>query len=109
MRFYKVGGCVRDELLGVKPKDIDYSVVFDEGDLFDVESPFDFMVEWLENLDFKIIRDHRTGKIIGSDFYTARAHMPGEGVVDFVLARREGNYTDGRRPDSVEPGSLEDD
>ncbi len=27
IKFYKVGGCVRDELLGEKPKDIDYTVI----------------------------------------------------------------------------------
>ncbi len=26
--YYKVGGCVRDELLGLKPKDIDYVAVY---------------------------------------------------------------------------------
>jgi tRNA nucleotidyltransferase (CCA-adding enzyme) len=30
-------------------------------------------------------------------------------TADFVLARKEGEYTDGRRPDKVEPGTLEDD
>ena len=30
-------------------------------------------------------------------------------VADFVMARKDGTYTDGRRPDTVEPGSLEDD
>ena len=27
MQIYKVGGCVRDALLGIKPKDIDYVIV----------------------------------------------------------------------------------
>jgi hypothetical protein len=30
-------------------------------------------------------------------------------TADFVLARKESDYTDGRRPDAVEPGTLEDD
>ena len=32
MEMYEVGGCVRDEILGVKSKDIDYTVVLSEGD-----------------------------------------------------------------------------
>jgi tRNA nucleotidyltransferase (CCA-adding enzyme) len=30
-------------------------------------------------------------------------------TADFVLARKEGDYSDGRRPDRVEAGTLEDD
>ena len=30
VKLYKVGCCVRDELLGVKSKDIDYSVVIED-------------------------------------------------------------------------------
>ena len=31
-KLYKVGGCVRDSLLGLKSKDIDYSFIFEEID-----------------------------------------------------------------------------
>ena len=31
-KLYKVGGCVRDTLLGLKSKDIDYSFIFEEID-----------------------------------------------------------------------------
>lgn len=124
MEMYEVGGCVRDELLGIKSKDIDFSVVFEDGDLFDVEDPFRFMVEWLENLGFKIFLET-------PEHLTVRAQFPKQGsrssggarnrsaldgrfvksgiTADFVLARKEGTYTDGRRPDYVEVGTLEDD
>jgi len=50
------------------------------------------------------------------EFLTVRAGVPvGHPLrsrtreADFVLARRDGPYSDGRRPDWVEPGSLLDD
>lgn len=61
-----------------------------------------------------IIRDN-DGKPIGADFLTVRGiapknfpNHPGR-ALDFVLARKESDYTDGRRPDEVAPGTLEDD
>lgn len=123
MKIYEVGGCVRDEILGVPSKDIDFSFVFDEGDLVGVEDPFTFMVEWLKNLGFLVFKE-------SPEYLTARAQFPGKGIeveytdgfyrpfdtgryrgmtADFVLARKESDYTDGRRPDVVEPGTLEDD
>lgn len=114
MEMYEVGGCVRDEIMGVKSKDIDYSFVFGDDDLFDVADPYTFMVEWLENLGVRIIRGN-DGLPVGHEFVTARGIAPKDfpnhpgRALDFVLARREGEYSDGRRPDSVEPGTLMDD
>lgn len=93
VKFYKVGGCVRDELLGRKCKDIDYSV----------EAPsFDAMRE--EILD-------RGGEIFveNPEFLTIRAKVFGMGACDFVLCRKDGVYYDGRHPESVEPGTIYDD
>lgn len=113
MEMYEVGGCVRDELLGVKSKDIDFSVVFEGGDLFDVEDPFRFMVEWLENLGFKIFLETPEHLTVRAQFpktgYLSARPERGGLTADFVLARKDGAYSDGRRPDSVEPGTLEDD
>lgn len=90
--LYKVGGFVRDSLLGVKSKDIDFAV----------EAPsFAAMEAYiLEN----------GGKIFLSkpEFQTIRAKLKGVDA-DFVLCRKDGVYTDGRRPDSVEPGTIYDD
>lgn len=92
-KFYQVGGCVRDELMGVKSKDIDYSV----------EAP---SYEAMRNA----ILD-RGGRIFveNPEFFTVRAKVPQMGACDFVLCRRDGEYTDGRRPDEVLAGSLMDD
>lgn len=114
MEMYLVGGCVRDEILGVKSHDIDFSVVLspDEipssGLLVTPVNPFDVMVANLTRDGFEIFLESR-------DFLTARGRFPkhhpiypGE-AADFVLARKEGTYSDGRRPDSVEVGTLHDD
>lgn len=100
MRTYLVGGAVRDEIMGHRSKDLDYTVVFDDGDLFDVEDPFEFMAEWFENLGYKIF-------VKTPEHFTIRAQTPDrKETADFVLAREEGPYSDGRRPDWVKPGTL---
>jgi tRNA nucleotidyltransferase (CCA-adding enzyme) len=93
VKFYKVGGCVRDKLLGRKCNDIDYSV----------EAP-----------SFDAMRDEiigRGGEIFleTPQYLTIRAKVPGMGACDFVLCRKDGQYFDGRHPESVEPGSIYDD
>jgi tRNA nucleotidyltransferase/poly(A) polymerase len=120
MEFYMVGGAVRDELLGVKSEDIDFSVVLSEFDWFAGAplDPFDLMEIKLKDMGFDIFE-------LRPKFLTIRAKFPKGDVsalpagmvihslnnltADFVLARKESDYTDGRRPDRVEPGTLEDD
>lgn len=122
MKMYMVGGAVRDEILGAKSKDIDFSVVLDDGDLFKMDkafiigrpSPYEYMVLELESMGVKVFRDDDSIPI-GAEFLTARGRAPhnfpthGGRALDFVLARKESGYTDGRRPDVVEPGTLMDD
>jgi tRNA nucleotidyltransferase/poly(A) polymerase len=93
-RFFKVGGAVRDELMGVRPKDIDFAV--------ECES-FDKMREAILARGGKIFVE--TPK-----FFTIRAMMPEPfGAADFVLCRKDGEYKDGRRPESVSVGTIHDD
>lgn len=91
MKFYKVGGCVRDAILGIPSKDIDYSV----------EAP-----------SYAAMREEiaKRGKIFKEDeeFFTIRAIINKE-AADFVLCRKERDYSDGRHPDAVEIGTLDDD
>ena len=120
MRLYEVGGCVRDEILGTPSKDIDFCVVMEDNIPWMKASgwyedpPFDRMVAALEAQGYTIFRD-KEGKIIGSEFFTARGKFPkwhplhAGKAADFVLARKESGYTDGRHPDKVESGTLEDD
>lgn len=114
MELFEVGGCVRDELLGVKSKDIDFTVVLSPEEV-GIDNPFVVMRNELKRRGFKIFLETK-------EFLTIRAQFPRydrfAGLVgaerrnltaDFVLARREGEYTDGRRPDKVEVGDLMDD
>lgn len=120
MKMYEVGGCIRDEILGVRSKDIDFTVVLDTKDRdFLVQnediSTFEYMASQLDGMGFKIFLET-------PEFLTIRAQFPKTEqtsgcrtvvrnglTADFVLARKESSYTDGRRPDIVEPGTLEDD
>jgi tRNA nucleotidyltransferase/poly(A) polymerase len=92
VKVYQVGGHVRDGLLGIRSKDIDYSV----------EAPdYKTMVEW--------IKTQGTIFLEQPEFWTVRAHIKGKQPADYVLCRKDGQYTDGRRPDSVSVGTLADD
>lgn len=93
IRMFKVGGAVRDGLLGIKSKDIDFAV----------EAP-----------SFEAMQEHVTKTckqvfLIKPEFLTIRALHKELGAVDFVMCRKDGIYSDGRRPDSVEPGTILDD
>lgn len=92
VKLYRVGGFVRDELLGVRSKDLDFAV----------EAPsYEAMVEW--------VRNHGEIYLESPQFWTVRAHVKGKLPADFVLCRKDGQYSDGRRPDSVSVGTLHDD
>lgn len=110
MEMYMVGGAVRDELLGVQSKDIDFTVVLDPWDIdraMGKATPFEIMGQLLHERGFRIFLET-------PEFLTIRAKFP-KGhehsglTADFVLARKESDYTDGRRPDVVKPGTLMDD
>lgn len=99
--LYQVGGSVRDELMGLKSKDIDYAV-----EMLDVQSkasPFDTMYEALKGMGVEIFDGAAK-----PEFLTVRGKWDGH-ASDFVLCRKEGAYTDGRHPDTVTPGTLYDD
>lgn len=108
--FYEVGGKVRDELLGLQSKDIDYVVVPDDNAiklLGNVEDIFDLLERQLGNDRYEIFLSTK-------ECFTIRAKFPkgspNEGIVaDFVLARKEIGYVEGTRTPIVEPGTLYDD
>jgi tRNA nucleotidyltransferase (CCA-adding enzyme) len=93
MNIFLVGGAVRDEIMGHKPKDLDFAV--------EAES-FEAMKQGILDRGGKIFQEK-------PEFFTIRANMPGVRGADFVLCRKDGSSTDGRRPDSVEIGTLIDD
>jgi tRNA nucleotidyltransferase/poly(A) polymerase len=106
MKIYEVGGCVRDEILGVKSKDIDFTVVLDNIDQ-SVDEGWDQMVSFLKEEGYQIFLETK-------DCFTVRAKFPvghvNEGLVaDFVMARKEVGYVLGTRKPILELGSLYDD
>lgn len=94
MKIFEVGGCVRDSLLGVESKDIDFAVE---------AASFDAMRQEMGRRGFKIFQEHPR-------FFVIRAKFPESNLVaDFVLCRRESKSSNNRHPDQVEPGSIFDD
>jgi tRNA nucleotidyltransferase/poly(A) polymerase len=106
MKIYEVGGCVRDELMGVKTNDIDFTFVLDNLDRT-VDEGFQIMTDWLSHKEFTIF-------LSTPECFTIRAKFPKDHlhsglVADFVLARKEVGYVEGTRKPILELGSLEDD
>jgi tRNA nucleotidyltransferase/poly(A) polymerase len=105
-KLYKVGGCVRDAILGIDSKDIDFTFVLD--DLIQtVEEGFRKMDDWMTENGFEVF-------LRVPEMYTIRARFPkGDPneklVADFVMARKEVGYIEGTRRPKLELGSLEDD
>lgn len=94
IKFYLVGGCVRDEILGHKPNDIDYSVE---------AKSFEHMKRHLSENNFKIYVER-------PEYGTLKAKCPVSGLVsDYTLCRKDGTYSDGRRPDSIEITNIKND
>lgn len=93
MKYYLVGGYVRDELLGIKSKDIDFAV---EAYSYE-EMKEDILVK-----GYKIFQER-------PQYFSIRGWHPDYGGVDFTLCRKDGFYSDSRRPDTVEIGTIYDD
>ena len=93
IKYYFVGGYVRDKFLGVNSKDIDFAV---EGATY-------------EEMRQDIINK---GGIIWQEkpeYLSIRGRLPDVGAADFTICRKDGYYSDGRRPDDVQYGTIYDD
>jgi tRNA nucleotidyltransferase/poly(A) polymerase len=104
-KLFKVGGCVRDRLLGIKSKDIDFTFVCEDSQT--VEGGWIEMSSWMKINGFEIFLET-------PDCFTIRAKFPKDHknaglVADFVMARKEVGYTHGTRRPILELGTLEDD
>lgn len=108
-KFYEVGGKIRDELLGLSNKDVDYVAVpcqeaLDQG--LDACEMFTVLCNYLQKEGFEIF-------LITRECFTIRAKFPNDykyqGVADFVMARKEVGYIPGTRTPVVVPGDLYDD
>lgn len=104
-KIFLVGGVVRDKILGVKSKDIDFTFVLDDLN-GTVEQGFEHMTQWLKSEGFEIF-------LSTPDCFTIRAKFPKghkhQGVADFVMARKEMGYIPGTRKPILELGTLADD
>jgi tRNA nucleotidyltransferase/poly(A) polymerase len=108
-KFYEVGGKVRDEILGLKSKDVDYVAVPHEmllRDYSEASEMFNVLSDYLTAEKFEIFLET-------PDCYTIRAKFPADhkysGVADFVMARKEVGYIPGTRTPIIKPGTLYDD
>lgn len=108
-KFYEVGGKIRDEILGLKSKDVDY-VAVPTGDMlkhgYSAEQMFTVLLDYLHSEKFEVF-------LVTENCYTIRAKFPEgykyQGIADFVMARKEVEYISGTRTPIVIPGDLYDD
>lgn len=105
VNIYLVGGAVREIVRGFpeKVKDWDFAI--------EAES-YEKMRDWIEYQGFEIFVETPKYFTIraraSKPFIFAGMDMSGR-TFDFALCRSDGEYSDGRRPDSVEVANLETD
>jgi len=89
---YLVGGCVRDTLMGLEPKD--YDIVTDV--------PMEEVVEDFKKAGWKV-------EETGLQFLVLNVSKGGDRRFEIANFRKDGVYLDGRRPEKVEIGTIWDD
>jgi tRNA nucleotidyltransferase/poly(A) polymerase len=100
---YLVGGAVRDEILGLSNKDLDYVFVFE--DLDENQTAEECFNEMYQN-----IQDRGEIFLSTPSCYTIRyKDRKTKEVKDVVMARKEIGYIPGTRTPIVKPGTLYDD
>lgn len=122
--LYVVGGYVRDKLLGIESKDIDFCFVIKQDETIQnetmqkktIDQGFNEMKEWLINNHFSIFLEtpqmltirakFGSNTNIGFDFLNINQQLI---TADFVLARKESYPDANTRQPVVEIGSLYDD
>jgi tRNA nucleotidyltransferase (CCA-adding enzyme) len=100
IRLFEVGGCVRDDLMGRETNDVDFAVE---------ASSFDVMRQFIEFEGHRIVSEQP--EFLTVKAVVAKGHPLRErtNAADFVMCRKDGPSSDGRHPDTVEPGTIFDD
>lgn len=104
-KIYKVGGCVRDKLLGIDSKDIDFTFVCEDSQT--VEGGWIEMTSWMRTNGFEVFLETPEMFTIRAKF--PKGHQYSGMVADFVMARKEVGYIEGTRRPKLELGNLMDD
>ena len=90
VKVYQVGGSVRDKLLGLPHHDLDYAVEC---------GSFEQMVKYLTDQGYTIYSSK-------PEYGCVKARKGDEITSDFTICRKDGNYSDNRRPDTIVPSNL---
>lgn len=104
-KIYKVGGCVRDKILEIDSKDIDFTFVCEDSQT--VEGGWIEMTSWMRVNDFEIFLETPSCFTVRAKF--PKDHQYAGMVADFVMARKEIGYIPGTRQPILELGTLADD
>ena len=111
-KLYKVGGCVRDSLLGIESKDIDFSFEFTSEF---IKENSDMSMSWFYMEMYDILEKEGYEIFLSTpDCFTIRAKFP-QGhkykglTADFVMCRKETYVNRENRKPIVEIGTLYDD
>lgn len=104
-KLFEVGGKIRDEILGLDSKDIDYTVVIEDRDQY--SDPYGAFVEQIEKEGFDIFENKRSCFTVRSRF--PENHKFAGLTADFVIARKELGYNPESRVPITDYGTLEDD
>ena len=104
-KIYKVGGCVRDKILEIDSKDIDFTFVCEDSQT--IEGGWIEMTSWMRVNDFEIFLETPSCFTVRAKF--PKDHQYAGMVADFVMARKEIGYIPGTRQPILELGTLADD
>ncbi len=108
IELYYVGGYVRDKLLGIQSKDIDF--VFVIKNAVTIHDGFKMMEDWLKKEGFHIFLSTPSMLTIRAKFPKNNKYInEQELTADFVLARKEYYNNSCSRTPTVEVGTLYDD
>jgi tRNA nucleotidyltransferase/poly(A) polymerase len=105
-KIYMVGGAVRDKILGLDCKDIDFTFVLDDLSV-SIKEGFDQMTDYLTAEGYKIFQTTEWAHCVRAKF--PAGHKYAGLTADFVMARKELGYEQDTRNPILALGTLEDD